>query len=91
MLTLGLGGIYFFLVLDQADETVLGRRGLRIDSTPNHARVNVRAIERTAEQRTGVAVVAHIPVHRGTFEVLSTARTRADHVRATGVNDRRIK
>ena len=26
----GMAGLYFFLVLDQADETVLGRRGLRI-------------------------------------------------------------
>ena len=54
MLTLGLGGIYFFLVLDHAADTVFGRRGLRIGDTSNHTRVNVRPIERTTEQRTGV-------------------------------------
>ena len=79
------------LVRDQAADTVFGFRDLAIGRTPNHARVNVRTVECATEQRARIAIVAHIPVNRSAFEVLSATGTRADHIRAASVNDRHIK
>lgn len=79
------------LVLDHADDTVFGRRDLRIVRTSNHARVDVGSIERPTEQRASVAIVAHVVVYRGAFEVLRATGTGSDHVSATSVYNRHIK
>ena len=61
---------YLRLVLDQAVDTVLGFRGLRIGDTSNHARVDVREHPSAIEQLARVLIVANIVVHGGTFEHL---------------------
>ena len=51
---------YLRLVLDQADDTVFGRRGLAIDCTPNHVGVNVRVLQREPKLVFRVIVIAYL-------------------------------
>ena len=90
MLTLGLGGIYFFLVLDQADETVLGLRGLRMANSHPMLKGTARRLDCLQVQ---VGCHIHAARHErpmGVVQVHVTLRVTDNHVILARVRDRCI-
>ena len=86
----GAGGIYFFLVFDQADETVLGRRGLRIADPHSMLKGTTGRLDCAQMQIGGHIQTTRSPCPLGIVQVHVALRVTDNHVILARVGDRRI-